>query len=235
MNLDTFSRFDPFRAAHLGALGLTALVAAGLVATARARPRWRTPVRGGLFAAIALLLLAHLGIGVKEGWLTLPMLLPLELCDAAMVLALVSLVWPRRAAVEILYFWAATGSVLAMLTPELPWGFPRWEFFVFFGLHGLVVVAALVLVFGLGLRPRRGAPWRGFLATLGLAAMAGAADAALGMNFMFLRWKPRAATPLDWMGPWPVYILTGAVVALVAFHLLSLPFRREWRESAGKG
>jgi len=232
MNLEPFSRFDPFGAAHLGALGLTALAAAGLASVARARPQWQALVRGGVFTAIALLLVAHLGVGVKEGWLTPSMLLPLELCDAAMVLALVSLAWPRRAAVEILYFWAATGSALAMLTPELPWGFPRWEFFVFFGLHGLVVVAALVLVFGLGLRPRRGAPWRGFLATLGLAALAGVADALLGMNFMFLRSKPAATTPLDWMGPWPVYILTGAVVALAAFHLLSLPFRREWREAA---
>jgi hypothetical integral membrane protein (TIGR02206 family) len=134
---------------------------------------------------------------------------------------------------EILYFWAASGSTLAMLTPELPWGFPRWEFFVFFGLHGLVLVAALVLVYGVGLHPRPGAPRRAFLATVALALAAGTANWLLGMNFMFLRWKPHAATPLDWMGPWPIYIGTGAALAFGLFHLLALPFRREWRAGAG--
>jgi hypothetical integral membrane protein (TIGR02206 family) len=226
--------FVPFGAAHLGAVALTGLAGAGLARLVRRWPRAGPLVRGALLAAIALLLALELGIGARDGWLTWEMLLPLHLCDAALVLALVSLARPVRRAVEILYFWAASGSAIAMLTPELPWGFPSWEFFVFFGLHGLVIVAALVLVFGLGLTPRRGAPWRAFLATVALAALAGTAGTLLEMNYMFLRGKPRAATPLDWMGPWPVYILVGAGVALVVFHLLALPFRREWRETRGE-
>lgn len=226
--------FVSFGAAHVGTILLTGLVGAGLVGLVRLRPRAGPPVRLALFASLALLLASHLGIGAREGWLTWEMLLPLHLCDAALVLALVSLAWPRPGAVEVLYFWAASGSALAMLTPDLPWGFPSWGFVVFFGLHGLVLVAALVLVFGLGLTPRPGAPGRAFLATAVLAALAGTAGWLLGMNYMFLRWKPQAPTPLDWMGPWPVYIAVGAGVALVVFHLLALPFRREWRESRGR-
>ena len=150
-----------------------------------------------------------------------------------MVLALVTLAWPRRAPAEVLYFWAAAGSTLAMLTPELPWGFPRWEFLVFFGLHGLVLVAAAVLVFGLGLRPRPGGAWRAFAATLVLAAVAGAVNVLLDTNFMFLRAKPAAATPLDWMGPWPVYIAVGAAAALGLYQLLALPFRHDRRLAEG--
>jgi len=223
--------FVPFGAAHVGAILLTAVVGAGMARLVRRRPAAGVPVRGTLFAAIALLLIGHLGIGAREGWLTWEMLLPLHLCDAATVLALVSLAWPRRGGVEILYFWAGSGSALAMLTPDLPWGFPAWGFFVFFGLHGLVIVAAAVLVFGFGLTPRPGAPWRALLATAALAAAAATAGSLLGMNYMFLRWKPQAATPLDWMGPWPLYILTGAVVALIVFHLLALPFRPGRRDS----
>jgi uncharacterized membrane protein YwaF len=54
----------------------------------------------------------------------------------------------------------------------------------------------------------------------------GIVNLLLGTNFMYLRHKPSVATPLDWMGPWPVYIGVCGVVALVLFHALALPFRR---------
>jgi hypothetical integral membrane protein (TIGR02206 family) len=225
--------FDPLGQAHLVALAATGVVAAGLVRLVRAWPRAGLAVRWVLFLVLALVLAFELAVWAREEWLTWRVLLPLQLCDAAMVLAFVSLAWPRRVVVEVLYFWACSGSALAMLTPELPWGFPSWEFVFFFALHGLVVVAALVLVFGTGLRPRPGAPWRAFGATLALAGVAGLADVLLGMNFMFLRSKPSASTPLDWMGPWPVYIGVGAALALGLFHLLALPFRGEWRRPQG--
>ena len=121
-----------------------------------------------------------------------------------------------------------------MLTPELPWSFPRWEFVVFFGLHGLVLVSALVLVFALRLHPRPGAPWRVAAITLAWTAFVALVDWVLDANFMYLRSKPTVATVLDWMGPWPVYILAAGGIALLAFHLLALPFRREWRSQESR-
>jgi len=192
----------------------------------RTRPSLAPLVRVALAAGIVGLLAFELTVAAHEGWLEWKTLLPLELCDAALVLAVLALLRPRQALVEIVYFWAGSGSVLAMLTPELPWGFPRWEFVVFFGLHGLVLAAALVLVFGLGLRPRPAAAWRTLGITAGWAAFVGLVNLLLGTNFMYLRHKPSVATPLDWMGPWPVYIGVCGVVALVLFHALALPFRR---------
>jgi hypothetical integral membrane protein (TIGR02206 family) len=206
-----------------------AILALALVGLVRARPRLAPLVRAALAAGIVGLVACELAVGAREGWLGWRAVLPLELCDAALVLAVITLVAPRLALAEVVYFWAGSGTLLAMLTPELPWAFPRWEFVVFFGLHGLVLVAALVLVFGVGLRPRPGAPWRAFGITAGWAAFVGLVDLALGTNYMYLRRKPVVATPLDWMGPWPVYIGVGAVVTLVLFVILALPFRSEWR------
>lgn len=225
--------FVAYGVAHAGALVLTVAAGGALVSLVRARPGTRPVVRAGIFAALALVLAFELSIAAREGWLTWQTFLPLHLCDAAMVLAFVALAWPRRGAAELLYFWAGAGTSVAMLTPDLPWGFPRWEFVVFFGLHGLVLVAALVLVFGLGLRPRRHGAWRAFGATLVLAAVAGTVNVVLGTNFMFLRGKPLAATPLDWMGPWPLYIAAAACVALAVYHLLALPFRHDGRVAEG--
>jgi len=218
----------------VSALAGVALLALALVALVRARPRLGPAVRWALAVGIAVLVAFELAVAAREGWLTWKALLPLELCDAAMVLAVITLLAPRRAAAEMVYFWAGSGSLLAMVTPELPWNFPRWEFVVFFGLHGLVLVAALVLVFGLGLRPRPGAPFRVFGITAGWAAFVALVNLALGTNYMYLRHKPVVPTLLDWMGPWPVYIGVGAAVALALYLILALPFRREWR-AAGRG
>lgn len=220
--------FVPFGPAHLVALALTALVGMALARWLRkhgdGRPgrTVRYALAGGLLSFVAL----EVTMAVRGGWARPEYLLPLHLCDAAIVLAICALLTLSRPAAELLYFWAGAGTTVAMLTPDLSLGFPRWEFFVFFGLHGLVVVSALALTFGYGLAPRPGAAGRAFLATLLYAALVGAIDVAGDFNFMFLRAKPETPTLLDFMGPWPVYVLVGAVIALGLFQLLALPFSR---------
>ena len=236
MLLSDPSPFVPFGPAHLLTLAAVAGVAAGVVSLARRRPVARRALRLGLAVAISALVGFEMWTAAREGWLTWKTLLPFELCDAALVLSVLALLAPRRATAELVYFWAGSGSLLAMLTPELRWSFPRWEFVVFFGLHGLVLAAALLLVFGLGLHPRPGAPLRVLGVTAAWAAFVAVVNLVLDTNFMYLRRKPAVSTPLDWMGPWPVYIAAAALLALALFSLLSLPFRREWRDRrAGAG
>ncbi len=224
--------FVLFGIAHLSALLVIALLGLGLAALVRRRPRAAPPVRCALAASLVALVAFELASGVREGWLDWRAVLPLELCDAAMLLTLWTLLRPRTGtAAEVVYFWAGSGSLLAMLTPELRWGFPRWEFLVFFGLHGLVWVSTLVLVFGLRLHPRPGAPLRMLAVTLAWAAFVGLVDWVLGSNFMYLCRKPAVPTLLDWMGPWPLYLVSAAALAWVLFELLSLPFRRSWRRA----
>jgi hypothetical integral membrane protein (TIGR02206 family) len=94
-----------------------------------------------------------------------------------------------------------------------------------------VVLAAVFLVFGLGLTARPHAVRRVFLATAGWAALAAVGNALTGGNYMFLRERPETPSLLDYLGPWPWYILSAALLALALFALLDLPFRR--RRAAG--
>lgn len=218
--------FHAFGPDHLGALALTAGLAAAAVAVTRRDPRGGAAlgVRAGLGLALVGLLAAELGSAAREGWLTWKTLLPLELCDAALLLALLVLWRQPRWAAELLWFWAGAGTLLAMLTPDVGAGFPSLWFVAFFGLHGLVVATAAVAVFGLGLRPRPGAAGRAFLVTLSWALGAGLVNLALGTNFMYLRHKPVAPTLLDHFGPWPLYLLVAGGLAAILFWLLERPF-----------
>jgi hypothetical integral membrane protein (TIGR02206 family) len=107
-----------------------------------------------------------------------------------------------------------------VVTPSLNEAFPSVFYFTYFTTHCGVVVAACLLVFGVGLRPRPGAVRRAFAATVLMAAAAGLGDLLTGGDYMYLRAKPADASLLSVMGPWPVYIAAAAVLALVLFALL---------------
>jgi hypothetical integral membrane protein (TIGR02206 family) len=227
-------RFVAFGADHLAALGLAVLAAFVLSRVARGRSRGGAVVlRVALAALLASLAGYEVSRAVREGWFAWPMIVPLQICDAAIWLAILSLLSLNRRLAEILYFWALSGGTLALLTPDVYRGFPDLEFFVFFGLHGLVVASACVLVFGFGLVPPAGAPWRAFAVTAAFAALAAGVNALFGTNYMYLAHKPSNPTLLDRMGPWPVYLLAGAALALVLFHIVDLPLARLRRRRTG--
>jgi hypothetical integral membrane protein (TIGR02206 family) len=218
--------FRLFGPDHLLALALTALLAGALARLVERNPGGRAAlgVRVGL---VGFLLGAILAFFVRESTyrrLEVWDFLPLHLCDFLIFLAVFALVTLSPRACELLYFWSG-GTLLAMLTPDLAAGFPEPYFFVFFGLHGGVVMAAAVLVFGFGRRPGPGAPKRAFLLTLAYAAVVGAFNLAWDTNFLFLCRKPERPTLLDFFGPWPLYLVTAAGVAIVLFHLMAWPFR----------
>jgi hypothetical integral membrane protein (TIGR02206 family) len=173
----------------------------------------------------------YFAVLLPRGW-TVWHVLPFHLCDFLILVAAVALLTGRPLACELLYFWGCSGTALAMVTPDVLVAWPDLEFISYFTLHGAVVVSALVMTAGAGRVPRRGAPWRAWAALNLYAAVVGAIDLASGENFLFLCARPPSATPLDWMGPWPIYILVADAIALGLFLVLDLPWRRA-RHSGG--
>jgi hypothetical integral membrane protein (TIGR02206 family) len=216
--------FVPFGLAHAAVLAAAAVGAVGLTLLVRRWPRVAPIVRLGLILALASFTIAYLRAIASEGRISVWDVAPLHLCDFLILVAVYALATLEPTACELLYFWGGTGTLLATLTPDLREGWPDWRFVVYFGLHVTVVVAAAVVVFGLGRRPRPGAAGRALLLTNAYAAVVGIVDGVWGKNFLYLREKPWAPTLLDWLGPWPVYILAVEALALLLFLLLALPF-----------
>ena len=150
--------------------------------------------------------------------------LPLALCDAAVLVAAAACWWRKPLLAELTYFWGLAGTLQAVITPDLNAGFPHLVFFQYLAGHLGIVLAALYLVIGLRIAPRRGSVLSTFAITLAYTAVVGLIDALSGANYMFLRRPPSSWTLLKVLGPWPWYIASAAGVALALLLLLDLPF-----------
>lgn len=222
-----------FGGVHLGLLALTALCCVLAVWGARrvrgtAAEFSATRIAGWALLAVTLL---------RMVWFLLPAhfnienSLPLHFSDALRFIAAIALIRRSRWAIAIVYFWGLTLNPQALLTPHpnMLIG-PSVSFFFYWVLHIAVLMVPLALVWGLGYRPQ----WRDFAvaygAAVGWAAFAMAANALLGTNYAFLNRHPDGASLLDFLGPWPVYILWLMLIAGALWALMTWPWTRRSTE-----
>jgi len=208
---------------HIAALLATVVAAALLVAAAR---RWGDPWAVPAGRALAVVILGgfvceQLTYALRGEW-SAEVNLPLQLTDAVTLVSVAALWRPGSGLlVDLLYFWAFSASLQAVLTPDLGQSLPDLLFFAYFATHSGALVAACLLVFGADHAPRSDAVWRVYAITVAFAGLAGVGTVLTGGNYMFLRRKPTRGSLLDFMGPWPVYILAGALLGLVMFLALA--------------
>jgi hypothetical integral membrane protein (TIGR02206 family) len=159
--------------------------------------------------------------------------LPLHLTDAATIAAVLALWSGSPLAFELTWFWAGSATVQALLTPDLRQPFPDYRWWWFVIAHAGVVVAAVLLAWGMRRTPRPGAVPRVVAWSLVVTGLAAAGTVLFDGNYMFLRDPPSESSLLDLMGPWPWYIVSAAVLAVALFWLLDRPF--DGRRRAGNG
>ncbi|MEP7055599.1 MAG: TIGR02206 family membrane protein [Actinomycetota bacterium] len=204
-----------------------ALASAGLCVACRRQPgRWVRYAGRAIAVVLILDAIAFASAGLTAGR-SVHTSLPLALCDVATVVAAIACWSPQRQlAVELTYFWGLAGTLQAVLTPDLSARFPEVEFFEFVVGHLGIVMAALFLVVGLGVRPRRGSVQRVFAITAAYTAFVGLFDWVSDSNYMYLAAVPEHVSLLSFLGPWPWYIVNATAVAIVLLLILDAPFRR---------
>jgi hypothetical integral membrane protein (TIGR02206 family) len=216
------------------AVAIGAATCAALCLGARRRPgRWVAWAGRGLSIVLIADAITFISTPLVQGTWSWQTSVPLDLCDVALIVAAAACWQPRwQLAVELTYFWGLAGTLQAVSTPDLSIGFPHLAFFEFVVGHLGIVIAALYLVVGLRLAPRRGSVPRVFAITAAYTAVVGCVDALVGANYMFLRAIPGHASLLSVLGPWPWYIVSAAGVALVLLAVLDVPFQDRWRARA---
>lgn len=219
--------FHIFGPAHLVVILLTVLVPVGLGIVVRVGGSRR--IDHAVAICLALLLTTnYLGYAAylwRHDLFFWAQALPFQLCDWAMVTIIVALLTGRRSWFEVSYFWGIAGTFQAILTPNLPFGFPDIRFFSFFIGHCGIVAGVIYLMIARRFRPTFGSIWR-TLAWSELYLVATLlVDHLTGANYGFLLHKPAAASILDYLSDtrW-LYIVELNGLALLFFALLYAPF-----------
>ena len=222
------SQFHAYGLAHLVVIFLTValpFILAFLVHRTKSRRLERS-----ICVVISTLLLinyvAYLIVARQFGVTHWYKTLPLQLCDWAMFVIIVALWTGNRRWLEIAYFWGIGGTLQALITPNLRFGFPDLRFISFFVAHSGIIVGIVFLMLVYRFRPRPIAILHTFLWTELYFVVAFTVDLLTGENYGFLLHKPEAtASLLSFLSDWrPLYLVEFHLLAFAFFALLYAPF-----------
>ena len=152
-------------------------------------------------------------------------MLPMQLCDWGMVVVLVAMWTGNQRWFEVAYFWGIGGTLQAVLTPNLRYGFPDWRFISFFTLHCGIIIGVVFLMLTRRYRPYLMSIVRVFLWSELYFVVTLITDKLTGFNYGFLLHKPEAFSILSFLSDsWPLYLLQMHGLALSFFLGLYAPF-----------
>lgn len=153
--------------------------------------------------------------------------LPLELCTiAALILGALS-VSGKISGIPYVYFFAVGGAIQALMTPDLYYGPANFRFYQFFIDHILLVLlpVAALLLYKQSLEIKHFV--YSFLLLNLIALFVFIINILVDANYMFLRYKPKGQSLLDYLGPYPYYLLSLEIVVLLLYFILYIPFKKK--------
>src|SRR6266704_2499222 len=178
-----------------------------------------------LSAVLVVNYMAYLIFVRSHGIATWQQMLPLQLCDWGMVVVIVALWTGNQRWFEVAYFWGIGGTLQAVLTPNLHFGFPDWRFISFFTSHCGIIVGVIFLMLTRRYRPYPVSIVRVWLWSEFYFVVTLIVDELTGVNYGFLLHKPEAFSILSFLSESrPIYLLQLHGVALLFFLVLYAPF-----------
>ncbi len=153
--------------------------------------------------------------------------LPLHFCAVMALLCFIALWWGPRWARSLVYFGVLSASIQGLLTPAITYGFPKWEFFIFFISHGLLMLAALAIPLLTDWKAKAKDPIRSVLLMNAYLVVIHPINLLLGSNYGYTTEAP-AGSILETLGtPAPWYYLWLELPALGLFYFMYIFVRRK--------
>jgi hypothetical integral membrane protein (TIGR02206 family) len=219
--------FQAYGLPHLTVIFLTIVLPFALAALVRRTKSQRIEktIIGVLSAVLILNYVVYLVFIRSRGVVDWRQMLPMQMCDWGMVVVIVAMWSGNQRWFEVAYFWGIGGTLQAVLTPNLRYGFPDWRFISFFTSHSGIIVGVVFLMLTCRYRPYPVSIVRVWLWSEFYFVVTLVVDQLTGFNYGFLLHKPEAFSILSFLSDsWSLYLLQLHAVALLFFLVLYAPF-----------
>src|SRR4030095_3802600 len=218
--------FQPFGLPHLTVIFLTIVLPFALAAIVRRRSQTLEKIIIGVLSAVLILNYVVFLIFIRSrdvvAW---QQMLPMQMCDWGMAVVIVAMWTGSQRWFEVAYFWGIGGTLQAVLTPNLRFGFPDGRFISFFISHSCIILVGVFLMLTRRYRPYPMSIVRVFLWSEFYFVVTFITDQLTNFNYGFLLHKPEAFSILSFLSDsrW-LYLLQMHGLALLFFLGLYAPF-----------
>src|SRR5437762_202339 len=225
--MNDLPEFQPYGLPHLTVIFITIVLPFALAALVRRTKSQRIErvIIAVLSAVLILNYVAYLIFIRSQGVVNWRQMLPMQMCDWGMVVVIVAMSTGHQRWFEVAYFWGIGGTLQAVLTPNLPYGFPDWRFISFFTSHCGIIVGVVFLMLTRRYRPYPMSIMRVWLWSEFYFVVTLVIDKLTDVNYGFLLLKPEAFSILSFLSDSrPLYLLQMHGLALSFFLALYAPF-----------
>lgn len=200
----------------------------GIYLITYAKRKWRLKkqwfVLQLLAGAISLtLILFHL-YKIALGHYDIATDLPLYLCSLIGLLIPLYTYYKRYWIYEILLFWIIGGTMQGVISPDIPIGFPSFDYFRYWTVHLGLLIIIFYATFVFNLKPNLKSVYKSFFALQVYVVLMVIVNKLLKANYFYLNEKPKSVSLLDYLGEWPQYIIVVQLIVIPCFLLIYLPF-----------
>ncbi|MEJ6791555.1 MAG: TIGR02206 family membrane protein [Lacinutrix sp.] len=176
----------------------------------------------GVFVSLTVLVF-HM-YHILKGNYNLSTDLPLFLCSFMALFIFVFTKTRKYLLFEILLFWIIAGTSQAVITPDIPFGFPSFDYFRYWIAHLGLLVIIFYAICVLKMRPSTKSMFKSFITLQMYAIVVFGINYILDSNYSYLNSKPNSASALDYFGDWPIYLLVMEAILIPYFFIIYLPF-----------
>lgn len=160
----------------------------------------------------------HLGLDVE--------LLSLHLCSISAIVGVYLIFFNQnRTLYGIWFFWSLQGAFQALLSPTVTVGVEYFKYWQFFTHHVLLVILPVTFIYFNNWIPTFKDVIRSYIWLIIVSIPVILLNTFVGTGYMFVSLshdaRPITGSPLDWLGPYPYYII---VLFAFAFMLLALTY-----------
>jgi len=159
--------------------------------------------------------------------------IPIELCSISLFLTIALLLTGKKIIYELLLFTALLGATQALITPVLYYDFPHIRFFYFFYTHIMMIWVVFYFTWVKEYRPTIWSVVKVFVFLNILLPIVIVINKLVGGNYMFLSHKPSTPSLLDYLGPYPWYLLSLEGLLLLLSLFIWLLLRERDNHEAG--